>query len=82
MAMIGSTFVDVDRMTTAIDLLERLIGALELREEADPDCPSWLADQEVRRLEHEIVRSLRGTTWQPVPTRRSVPGIEAAGGRG
>lgn len=64
--MIGSTYADADRMTTAIDLLEQLVGALELREEADPDSPPWLADQEVRRLEREIVRSLRGTTWQPV----------------
>lgn len=66
--MIGSTDVDAGRTLAGIDLLEQLIGALELREEADPDSPSWLADREVRRLEHEIVRSLRGTTWQPVET--------------
>ncbi len=63
MALMGSTYVDTNEMTLATDLLDQLVGALELREEADSDSPSWLAEQEVRRLEHEIMRCLRGTTW-------------------
>ncbi len=52
--MIGSTDA-ADRMATAVDLLARLVGALELREESDPDSPPWAAEREIRRLEHEIV---------------------------
>jgi len=40
-------------------LIEQLIDALELREAADQDSPPWLADREIRRLEHEILVSLR-----------------------
>lgn len=56
--MTGSTHIDADRMAAAIDLLSRLVGALELREASDPDSPPWAAEREIRRLEHEIMGCL------------------------
>ena len=35
-------------------LLEELARAIELREAADQDSPPWVADREIRRLEHEV----------------------------
>jgi hypothetical protein len=42
----------------AMALIERLVAALEMREAADPDCPAWLAEREIRLLEREIL-----VTW-------------------
>jgi hypothetical protein len=61
--MIGSTDVAADGMARAVDLLARLVGALELREESDPDSPPWAAEREIRRLEHEIVACLHNEAW-------------------
>ena len=38
----------------AARLIERLIAALELREAADPDSPAWVAEREIRQIEHQI----------------------------
>ena len=45
----------------ALALVEQLIGAVDLREAADPDDPPWIADREIRRLERELWICLR--TW-------------------
>jgi hypothetical protein len=45
----------------ALSLVEQLVGAVDLREAADPDDPPWIADREIRRLERELWMCLR--TW-------------------
>ena len=64
--MMGSTHVDADRMAAVIELLARLVGALELREASDPDSPPWAAEQEIRRLEHEITLCLHNEAWMDI----------------
>lgn len=61
--MIGSTYLETDRMERAVALLAQLVGALELREESDPDSPPWAAEREIRRLESEIMKCLRTESW-------------------
>ena len=61
--MIESTEVAADGMARAVDLLARLVGALKLREESDPDSPPWAAEREIRRLEHEIVVCMHNDAW-------------------
>jgi hypothetical protein len=40
-------------------LLEELGRAIELREAADQDSPPWVADREIRRLEHGVTEFVR-----------------------
>lgn len=87
--MTRSTLVDGDRMAAAVDLLARLVGALELRETSDPDSPPWAAEREIRRLEHEIMVCLHNEPWIEVGgaesstpaggSARAFPGIECRG---
>jgi len=42
-----------------VTLIERLVAALELREASDPDSPAWIAEREIRLLEHQILVSAR-----------------------
>lgn len=63
--MIDLTHPDARQMDNAVTLLEQLIAVLELRATVDPDSPSWIADEEVRRLEDAIMVSLRSMTWSP-----------------
>lgn len=53
--IIGSTADIADPMVREMVLFAELADALDLREEADSDSPPWAAQQEIRRLEHEIV---------------------------
>jgi len=60
---------DQDQLgTDAYVLLEELAWAFELREAADQDSPPWVADREIRRLEHVVTEfvhaslSSRGTS--------------------
>jgi hypothetical protein len=55
--------MDTARVSTAMDLLAQLVGALELREASDPDAPAWAAEREIQRLEHDIVVCLRDEAW-------------------
>ena len=42
-----------------VALIEQLVAALELREASDPDSPAWIAEREIRQLEHQILVSAR-----------------------
>jgi len=42
-----------------VALIEQLVAALELREASDPDSPAWIAEREIRQLEHKILVSAR-----------------------
>jgi hypothetical protein len=42
-----------------VALIEQLVAALELREASDPDSPAWIAEREIRKLEHQILVSAR-----------------------
>lgn len=84
--MKGSTLADDDRMAAAVDLLARLVGALELRDASDPDSPPWAAEREIRRLEREIMVCLHNVPWieigdapgdPPRPADRRMPRLES-----
>jgi hypothetical protein len=53
--MIASPSSDPPPADNAATLIERLVAALELKEAADPDCPAWMAEREIRQLERQIV---------------------------
>ena len=61
--MTRPTRTSTERLSTAMDLLAQLVGALELREASDPDNPAWAAEWEIQRLEHDIVVCLRDEPW-------------------
>ncbi len=61
--MMGSTDIAADGPARAVALLARLVSALVLREESDPDSPPWAAEREIRRLEHEIVACMHNEAW-------------------
>ena len=46
-----------------VTLIEELIAALELREASDRDSPPWVAEREIRYLEHRIMVSARDSAW-------------------
>jgi len=54
---------DGSGMEHARALLEQLAGAVELREAADQDCPPWVANREIRRLEHEVMEFVLASSW-------------------
>jgi hypothetical protein len=50
------------------------VAALELREASDPDSPPWVAEREIRYLEHRILVSAREPEWPAIlgmPPQRS-----------
>jgi hypothetical protein len=64
--MIEPGLRDPDRLNDGETLIERLVAALELREASDPDSPPWVAEREIRYLEHRILVSARDPEWPAI----------------
>jgi hypothetical protein len=63
--------------TDAYGLLEELAWALELRDAADQDSPAWVADREIRRLEHGVTEFVHASLGR---RGACVPALEFPGG--